>query len=348
MLLASQFVGAAVSEHSVKHAASDKHEARKPGHHIGSGHAPAPSHSEHKTPHAVPWKKAEHHSKDLTGSPKDVHGGSANHAAKSVSSEQRGGSFDKLHNETTANKHHAGSFDKLHDETTTNQHHNGSFDKHIDKPAANKHHAGSFDKHTEKSATNEHRNTDKHNAKAFTDTTSHRVSNSKAEQPANTSGAIQKLRAMNLLLPIDKFDVNKIKGSFYESRGGQRHGAADMLAPRNTPIRATSDGVIARLFQSRLGGTTIYQFDPSQSYVFYYAHLERYADGLHEGQHVKRGDVIGFVGTSGNAPPNTPHLHFSIGVLGANKQWWHATDIDPYEVFSGSSPLRSARTVLFI
>ncbi len=111
------------------------------------------------------------------------------------------------------------------------------------------------------------------------------------------------------------------------------HEAVDMLAPRNTPIHAVSDGTIAKLFHSRFGGTTVYQFDPQQRYVFYYAHLEKYADGLTEKQSVHKGDVIGFVGTSGNAPPNTPHLHLSISVTGKEKRWWVAAPVDPYEVF---------------
>ncbi|HEY9772447.1 MAG TPA: M23 family metallopeptidase [Planktothrix sp.] len=125
-----------------------------------------------------------------------------------------------------------------------------------------------------------------------------------------------------------------MKGSFYEMRGTGRHEATDMLAPRNTPIHAVCDGRIAKLFLSRFGGTTIYQFDPQERFVFYYAHLQSYAPGLKDGQLVHKGDVIAFVGTSGNAPPNTPHLHLSISVLGKEKQWWKAAPLDPYEVFA--------------
>jgi murein DD-endopeptidase MepM/ murein hydrolase activator NlpD len=146
--------------------------------------------------------------------------------------------------------------------------------------------------------------------------------------------AVSTLRQMNLRIPLNGFNPEKMKGSFYEKRGDQLHGAVDMLAPRNTPIYAVCDGQIAKLFLSRLGGLTIYQFDPDRKFVFYYAHLQRYADNLVEGQRVKRGQLIGYVGTSGNAPPNTPHLHFSIGILGSDKSWWKAAAIDPYEVFS--------------
>jgi murein DD-endopeptidase MepM/ murein hydrolase activator NlpD len=106
----------------------------------------------------------------------------------------------------------------------------------------------------------------------------------------------------------------------------------DILAPRHTPVVAVEAGTIARLFSSARGGLTIYQFDPASTYVYYYAHLERYAPGLKEGAAVQPGKVIGFVGTSGNAPPDTPHLHFAIFKLTEKKRWWEGTPIDPYLV----------------
>src|ERR1700689_3984197 len=105
------------------------------------------------------------------------------------------------------------------------------------------------------------------------------------------------------------------------------------MAPRNTPVLAVEDGRLVKLFWSQRGGNTIYQFDPSATYAYYYAHLERYADGLHEGDALHRGQVIGFVGTSGTAPPDTPHLHFSIFLLSGEKHWWQGTAINPYPVF---------------
>jgi murein DD-endopeptidase MepM/ murein hydrolase activator NlpD len=129
-------------------------------------------------------------------------------------------------------------------------------------------------------------------------------------------------------------DVGRLKGGFAQRRDGTRtHEAVDILAPRNTPIHAVEAGTIVRLFQSKAGGTTIYQFDPGTRFCYYYAHLQRYAPGLQEGQTVARGEVIGYVGTTGNAPPNTPHLHFAIFELTPEKQWWQGRPIDPYEVF---------------
>ena len=115
-------------------------------------------------------------------------------------------------------------------------------------------------------------------------------------------------------------------------RGGRRHEAIDILAPRGTPVKAVEDGRIARLFFSKAGGTTIYQFDPTERFCYYYAHLDRYADGLRENDQVRRGQVIGYVGTTGNAPKNTPHLHFAVFRLNAEKRWWEGTPIDPYDL----------------
>ena len=149
------------------------------------------------------------------------------------------------------------------------------------------------------------------------------------------AGAIGDLRGRGLRLPIDVKNVEAMKGDFAEGRdaGGRPHEAVDILAPRNTAVHAVEDGTIAKLFDSRAGGITIYQFDPSGRFCYYYAHLERYAPGLREGQRVSRGDVIGYVGTSGNAPPNTPHLHFAVFELDADRHWWKGRAIDPYLIF---------------
>ena len=137
----------------------------------------------------------------------------------------------------------------------------------------------------------------------------------------------------SLRLPIDGANIDSMKGGFAETRPGHAHEAVDLLAPRNTPVHAVDEGTIAKLFVSKAGGNTIYQFDKSGRLAYYYAHLERYATGLREGESVAQGEVIGYVGTSGNAPPNTPHLHFAVFELGPEKQWWTGKAIDPYLVF---------------
>ena len=154
-----------------------------------------------------------------------------------------------------------------------------------------------------------------------------------AMPPAFESDPLGDLRDRHLALPLPGITQKDLRSSFDERRGSSRvHEALDILAPRNTPILAVEDGTIARLFQSDAGGTTIYQFDPTTTYVYYYAHLERYAIGLKEGARIKRHQVIGYVGTSGNAPKDTPHLHFAIFKLTEKKRWWEGTPIDPYLV----------------
>jgi peptidoglycan LD-endopeptidase LytH len=143
-----------------------------------------------------------------------------------------------------------------------------------------------------------------------------------------------------LVLPVAGVSVASLRDSFDEHRGlARRHEAIDILAPRGTPVVAAVDGSIAKLFTSGAGGLTIYEFDEPQSHVYYYAHLDGYRDGLRERSFVHRGEVIGYVGTTGNAPANTPHLHFAIGNLPPGRQWWKGEPINPYPLLrSGHLP----------
>ena len=143
--------------------------------------------------------------------------------------------------------------------------------------------------------------------------------------------AERELEGRDLLIPVQGVGAAQLVRSFRDPRTGHEHDAIDILAPRNTPVLAVEDGTIAKLFVSKLGGNTIYQFDPTQRFCYYYAHLQRYADGLKEGDAVRRGQVIGYVGTSGNAPPDTPHLHFAISILNPDHHWWEGTAVDPYD-----------------
>jgi murein DD-endopeptidase MepM/ murein hydrolase activator NlpD len=144
--------------------------------------------------------------------------------------------------------------------------------------------------------------------------------------------AIQELRGRRLELPVAGAVAMDLRDSFHDPRGSRLHQAVDILAPRGTPVRAVEDGTIARLLVSPTGGTSVYQLDPGQRYCYYYAHLLGYAAGLHEGQQVRRSQVIGYVGTTGNAAPNAPHLHFAISRLDETKQWWRGTPINPLSV----------------
>jgi peptidoglycan LD-endopeptidase LytH len=141
----------------------------------------------------------------------------------------------------------------------------------------------------------------------------------------------------DLMIPVQGVSADQLTPSYAHQRGSRQHEAIDILAPRHTPVLAVEDGTIARLFYSQAGGITIYQFDPSGRFCYYYAHLERYADDLAEGQQVQKGQVLGYVGVSGNAPEDTPHLHFAIFRLSAAKRWWEGTPIDPFEVLGGTA-----------
>jgi len=148
-----------------------------------------------------------------------------------------------------------------------------------------------------------------------------------------TDDAYNLLAGRKLSLPIRGLDARDIHDTFAQGRaGGKLHEATDILAPRGTPVVAVEDGVIQKLFLSKPGGITIYEFDHVGVFCYYYAHLDHYEAGLTEGMAVKRGDLIGYVGTTGNAPPQAPHLHFAIFRLGPEKHWWQGTAIDPYPV----------------
>src|SRR5687767_1135933 len=148
------------------------------------------------------------------------------------------------------------------------------------------------------------------------------------------AGEIVALRARDLKLPVDEVDSKDLRNTFSEARGSRTHEALDILAPRGTKVRAVENGRIQKLFTSKAGGLTIYQFDPTETFTYYYAHLDRYEDGLRESQMVKRGDVIGYVGSTGNASPDAPHLHFAIFRLGPEKQWWKGEPINPFLVLT--------------
>jgi peptidoglycan LD-endopeptidase LytH len=145
---------------------------------------------------------------------------------------------------------------------------------------------------------------------------------------------LDRLHERDLAFPVEGYDLKTLRDNFAEQRGGRVHEAIDMLAPRGTPVVAVDGGVVKKLFNSRQGGLTVYQFDPTETYAYYYAHLDRYADGLTEGKVLLKGDRVGYVGTSGNAPPGTPHLHFTIFKLGTEKRWWEGVPINPYPLWA--------------
>jgi murein DD-endopeptidase MepM/ murein hydrolase activator NlpD len=142
------------------------------------------------------------------------------------------------------------------------------------------------------------------------------------------------LASKSLLFPVKDFDISKLRDTFDERRGATKHEALDIMAKRGTPVVAVEDGRIAKLFKSVPGGITIYQLDSTGDYAYYYAHLDRYADELKEGAQVRRGEVLGYVGSTGNAAADAPHLHFAIFKLGPERKWWRGEAINPYPYFA--------------
>ena len=136
---------------------------------------------------------------------------------------------------------------------------------------------------------------------------------------------------LNLIIPVAGVKPEQLMDTFGDARSeGRLHDAIDIPAPAGTPVLAAADGRIVKLFQSERGGTTIYQLGPSQDVIFYYAHLAGYAPGLAEGNNVRQGDVIAYVGDTGNAGTGNYHLHFSIAMVSDPKRYWEGTTINPY------------------
>lgn len=149
--------------------------------------------------------------------------------------------------------------------------------------------------------------------------------------PAPDAPAAGASPTLSLIIPVEGITPAQLSDTFTDARGENRvHDAIDIMAPTGTPVRAVADGRIVKLFNSKAGGLTLYQFDVAETVSFYYAHLDRYAEGMVEGQAVKQGDLVGYVGFTGNANPAGPHLHFAVTLLGAEKKWWQGTAINPY------------------
>jgi peptidoglycan LD-endopeptidase LytH len=150
--------------------------------------------------------------------------------------------------------------------------------------------------------------------------------------PAPVPPRVEEIEDRDLEIPVEGIEDEALYDSFADARGERKHHAIDIMAARGTPVLAVEDGTIKKLFNSKAGGLSIYQFDPSEAYCYYYAHLDSYAHTAKEGATVKRGDVIGYVGSTGNASQDAPHLHFAIFQLTSEKQWWKGEPINPYPI----------------
>ncbi len=140
-----------------------------------------------------------------------------------------------------------------------------------------------------------------------------------------------------LLIPVYEIKASELRDTFTHPRdGGRRHHAIDIMAPEDTPVLAVEDGTIVRMLDSDDGGLAIYHLNTGRTRVYYYAHLEDYASNLYQGKKVKRGDIIGYVGSTGNADSDYPHLHFAVSEIGPGKRWWKGKAINPYPLLTQS------------
>lgn len=140
-----------------------------------------------------------------------------------------------------------------------------------------------------------------------------------------------------LAIPVRGIGPEQLRDTYNDPRsGGRVHNAIDIMAPQGSPVLAAADGVIHRLRTGGLGGITIYQLGEDGRTLLYYAHLERYAAGIREGQRVRRGEVIAYVGDTGNAGRGNYHLHFSVGRLSSMERWWESENVNPYPLLTGS------------
>jgi murein DD-endopeptidase MepM/ murein hydrolase activator NlpD len=158
------------------------------------------------------------------------------------------------------------------------------------------------------------------------------------ETPANAADRSlpdRPLMERRLIIPVQGVHAEDLRDNFDEMHDGHRHEAIDIMAPRGTPVLAADEGSVVKLFLSKPGGITVYQFNVSRNYCYYYAHLDRYAPRLEEGMLLRQGEVLGYLGSSGNASPDAPHLHFAIFKLGPERRWWEGTPIDPYGFLGG-------------
>ncbi|HVT43054.1 MAG TPA: M23 family metallopeptidase [Thermoanaerobaculia bacterium] len=160
-----------------------------------------------------------------------------------------------------------------------------------------------------------------------------------ALSPAVAGKTVRPVRPLatgEIVIPVAGVTRDLLRDDFGQPRGGRRHQAIDILAPRGTAVLASVEGTVMKLFESKAGGLTIYLSDSNAGVLYYYAHLDAYAAGLTEGARVHRGQIIGYVGSTGNAPPGAPHLHFAIERLPETKEWWKGEPVNPYPILMAS------------
>lgn len=158
------------------------------------------------------------------------------------------------------------------------------------------------------------------------------------------------LASRGLLVPVAGVDAGRLRDSFGAGRdgGARQHNAIDIMAPRGTPVLAADAGHVIRMSRSALGGITVYTTDPHARLVYYYAHMDGYHERLAEGMPIERGDTLGYVGSTGNARADEPHLHFQVMRMPADRRrYWDGEPINPFGVLvagsaGGSRPVTQA------
>ena len=158
-----------------------------------------------------------------------------------------------------------------------------------------------------------------------------------APAPAPTAAATPVEASSGLIIPVAGVKPEQLTDTWGQSRGGgsREHHAIDIMAPRGALVVAAAPGRVEKIFESDNGGHTVYVRSPDGSTVYYYAHLDTYRPGLAEGQRVKTGDVIATVGSTGDASPDAPHLHFEIKRMAAGEGWWQGQEVNPYPLLAG-------------
>ncbi|TPG43384.1 M23 family metallopeptidase [Sphingomonas koreensis] len=140
-----------------------------------------------------------------------------------------------------------------------------------------------------------------------------------------------------LAVPVQGVRRDQISDNWLDPRegGARQHHGTDIMVPQGTPILAAAPGTIEKMFDSTLGGTTLYERSPDGRWQYYYAHMSGYAPGVQEQQVVKTGDLLGYAGDTGDAGPGNYQLHFGLSYMHPGEGWWQGTPVNPYPLLAG-------------
>ena len=159
------------------------------------------------------------------------------------------------------------------------------------------------------------------------------------EFAARAKALFAPLSGMTLAMPVVGVLPYDLSNSWGDSRDGGRrkHKGIDIFAPKGTGIVAVTDGIISYIGEQPKGGLCLWLATENGT-SFYYAHLDRWAPGLYEGMEVRSGDLLGYVGNTGNAKTTPPHLHFGVN---DNDEM-----VNPYPILTKAVPVKRARVAV--